>query len=298
MVLPTTMQGRPFGPLQLAEIRGLLHDHPDWSRYQLSRALARRWNWHGPNGQLKDMAARTLLGKLALRGWIQLPALRRASPTRSGRRPPPLPDAPGLEESPWAGPLGDLLPLQVHEVSHPGERAARTRLEDCLHRHHYLGYQSRVGENLQYWVRSSTGRPLACVVFGAAAWQCAPRDRWIGWTPARRAAALPGGRQQHPLPHPPLGSRPPPGQPCARPRRRARRRRLGGQVPPFHRAAGNLRRPRPLPRHLLSGRQLGAGRTNQGPGPARPRRSPFNPHQRCLPLPPPSRLPPPSLHPH
>lgn len=75
MVLPATMQGRPFGPLQLAEIRGLLHDHPDWSLYQLSRALARRWNWHGPNGHLKDMAARTLLGKLALRGWIQLPRL-------------------------------------------------------------------------------------------------------------------------------------------------------------------------------------------------------------------------------
>ncbi|MFM8502761.1 MAG: Druantia anti-phage system protein DruA [Actinomycetota bacterium] len=191
MVLPTTMQGRPFGPLQLAETRGLLHDHPDWSRYQLSRALARQWRWHGSNGQLKDMAARTLLGKLALRGWIQLPALRRASPTRSGRRPPPLPEALGLDESPWAGPLGDLLPLHIHEVSSPGDRAARARLENGLHRHHYLGYQARVGENLQYWVSSSTGRPLACVAFGAAAWQCAPRDRWIGWTPAQRAAALP-----------------------------------------------------------------------------------------------------------
>lgn len=191
MVLPNTMQGRPFGPLELAEIRGLLHDHPDWSRYQLSRELARRWNWQGSNGQLKDMAARTLLGKLALRGWIQLPARRMASPTRSGRGPAPSPDLLGMDESPLTGPLGDLLPLRLQEVSLPRDRAARRRLEGCLHAHHYLGYQSRVGENLQYWVESGTGRPVACVVFGAAAWHCAPRDRWIGWSPAQRAIALP-----------------------------------------------------------------------------------------------------------
>ena len=40
-------------------------------------------------------------------------------------------------------------------------------------------------------MESGTGRPVACVVFGAAAWRCAPRDRWIGWSPARRASALP-----------------------------------------------------------------------------------------------------------
>lgn len=72
MELPITMQGRPFGPLQLAEIRGLLRDHPDWSRYQLSRALARQWRWHGSNGQLKDMAARTLLVfGIASATWLQ-----------------------------------------------------------------------------------------------------------------------------------------------------------------------------------------------------------------------------------
>lgn len=192
MVLPNTMQGRPFGPLQLAEIRGLLQAHPDWSRYRLSRELARQWDWYGSNGQLKDMAARTLLCKLAQRGWIDLPALRMASPTRSGRRAPPLPQALGLDESLWVGQLSDLQPLRIQEVSHSKDRAARARLESCLHQYHYLGYQSRVGENLQYWVESQAGRPVACVVFGAAAWQCAPRDRWIGWTPTQRASALPG----------------------------------------------------------------------------------------------------------
>ena len=190
MVLPNRMQGRVFGPDELAEIRALLQAHPDWSRYQLSRQLARQWSWHSSSGQLKDMAARTLLNKLSERGWIELPALRMASPTRSGRRSPPDPKSVELDACPWTGQLGDLRPLQIAEISQSKDRAARVRLENCLHRYHYLGYQSRVGENLQYWVAARDGRPLACVVFGAAAWQCAPRDRWIGWTAAQRAARL------------------------------------------------------------------------------------------------------------
>ena len=33
-------------------------------------------------------------------------------------------------------------------------------------------------------------RPLACVLFGAAAWQCAARDRHIGWDSSVRAQNL------------------------------------------------------------------------------------------------------------
>ena len=190
MVLPSRMQGRLFGPSELAEIRALLQIHPDWSRYQVSRELARHWNWYSSSGQLKDMAARTLLGKLAQRGWIDLPALRMASPTRSGRRASPPSRSLGLDESVWTRSLSEVRPLQIAEISQAKDRAARVRLENCLHQYHYLGYQTRVGENLQYWVQSSQGRPVACVVFGAAAWQCAPRDLWIGWTAIQRSQRL------------------------------------------------------------------------------------------------------------
>jgi hypothetical protein len=61
-----------------------------------------------------------------------------------------------------------------------------------LERYHYLGYRSRVGQNLQYWVADAQGRPLAAVVFGAPAWQCAARDQWIGWNARQRAQHLPG----------------------------------------------------------------------------------------------------------
>jgi hypothetical protein len=47
-----------------------------------------------------------------------------------------------------------------------------------------------VGENLQYLVGDNRQRPLACVLFGAAAWQCAARDRYIGWDAPQRAQHL------------------------------------------------------------------------------------------------------------
>jgi hypothetical protein len=36
----------------------------------------------------------------------------------------------------------------------------------------------------------ATGRDLACLLFGAAAWRCAPRDRALGWTDAVRRRDL------------------------------------------------------------------------------------------------------------
>lgn len=188
MQLPTTLQSRPFGPEQLAQVQGLLNDHVQWSRYRLSRELAVLWNWRTAQGQLKDMAARTLLLKMEEQGWIRLPARRRKSPTRSGQ--PRAMGGPALDESPVECALEQLTPLRLHEVSQAGRPEGRAQLEACLDRYHYLGYRSRVGQNLQYWVCDHRDRPLACVVFGAAAWQCAARDQWIGWSAGQRTQQL------------------------------------------------------------------------------------------------------------
>jgi len=190
MQLPTMLQGRPFGPEKLAQVQALIGQNGGWSRYRLSRQLARLWDWRTPQGQLKDMAARTLLLKLAEQGWIELPARRMKSPTRSGRAPAGGPLLP--EPGPIASVLEELLPLRLLEVSQRGQSPARQQLEAALHRYHYLGYRSRVGHNLQYWVGDWRERPLAAVVFGAPAWQCAVRDRWIGWSAPQRAAHLAG----------------------------------------------------------------------------------------------------------
>lgn len=189
MPLPSTLQGRPFGAAQLRQIQALISEHPKASRYQLSRLLASHWNWRTASNQLKDMAARTLLLKLHRQGHIQLPPVRMASPTRSGRQPARTASL-ALATTPIEDPLQTLGTLLLEEVSQPGDRLERAELEACLEQYHYLGYRSRVGQNLQYWVRDEQCRPLACVVFGAAAWQCAVRDQWIGWSSDLRAARL------------------------------------------------------------------------------------------------------------
>jgi hypothetical protein len=47
--------------------------------------------------------------------------------------------------------------------------------------HHYLGTLPKIGETLWY-VASYRGEWVALLSFSAAAWKCAVRDRWIGWS--------------------------------------------------------------------------------------------------------------------
>jgi hypothetical protein len=47
-----------------------------------------------------------------------------------------------------------------------------------------------VGTHLIYLVQDVAQRDLAVHLVGAAAWQCAGRDRYIGWSAAARAAGL------------------------------------------------------------------------------------------------------------
>ena len=177
-----------MGPADLAQVRDLLAVHPDWSRYRLSRELARLWHWQSASGQLKDMAARSLLLKLEQRGWIALPARRWASPNRMRHKRMSILALP-LNREPLQSSLSALRPLTLTEVS-AGAAAERALFEGLLHGYHYLSHRSPVGENLQYLVRERTGRPVACMLFGAAAWQCADRDRYIGWDRATRATSL------------------------------------------------------------------------------------------------------------
>lgn len=182
------LQGRRVSTGELAQVAQMLSEHPDWSRYRLSRELALLWNWRSGSGQLKDMAARTLLLKLEKRGLLHLPSRRCASPNRMRHKQMPSLD-PSFNQEPLQAKLSSLLPLQLQEVS-SAQASDRALFEILLHQFHYLSYLSPVGENLGYLVREQSGRPVACVLFGAAAWQCADRDRYIGWDTATRAAGL------------------------------------------------------------------------------------------------------------
>ena len=190
MFEPGIIQGRFIGEAQLAQVRALLAEHPDWSRRRISGHLARLWDWRNPAGQLKDMATRTLLLKLEQRGWIVLPARRQIPNNRMGQKPVAQPDLFPEDGSIIDLALPELSPLSVMEISHPKRPGQRALFEALLHRHHYLSHRGSVGENLQYLVCDRQVRPLACVLFGAPAWQCKARDQYIGWDAPTRARRL------------------------------------------------------------------------------------------------------------
>jgi hypothetical protein len=132
------------------------------------------------------MAARTLLLKLEGAGHIRLPPRQRPSSNAFRNRRPPTVVPPAAE--PIGGPLRDLRPLTVSVVS-PGSEDLRL-FNGLLAAHHYLGHRNTVGENLRYLVRDRRGRPVACALFGSAAWKCADRDAYIGWDRAARERNL------------------------------------------------------------------------------------------------------------
>jgi hypothetical protein len=179
------VQGRRLAAEDILLIRRLIADNPDWSRRKLSEVLCAAWDWRNGSGRLKDMATRTLLVKLDARGLITLPARRRVPSNRMAARQARWQI---WDSTPVTGMLRDLGPLTLREVS--ADAAARIRFAAALTEFHYLGYRGTVGENLQYMVTGKTGRLLACLLFGSAAWKCRARDQFIGWTPERRAYHL------------------------------------------------------------------------------------------------------------
>ena len=187
------MQGRDLSEADLAEIRQLRAEHPEWTRLQLSVCLAERWDWRNGAGRLKDMAARTLLLKLHERGLIELPPPRRRTGRRRAvapaRNPAPQGELFGSVPPAIIDPLAVLRPLKLELVE---TRAQRGQVRQLLERYHYRGYSGAVGENVQYLIRDGRARELAVMVFGAAAWKVAARDRFIGWSDGQRAQRLGG----------------------------------------------------------------------------------------------------------
>ena len=177
------IQGRLVGKTELDWVRRLIAEHGDWNRKRLAQELCRQWSWCNEQGVWKDFAARSFLLKLEAQGEVVLPAVRR------WRK-----QAPGAELAfEWAEPeevkggLKEFSPVRVEVVK--AATPAAKRWARYVERHHYLGLHVG-GENVRYLAQDVQGRDLACVLFGAAAWKCAPRDRHLGITEAQRQEGL------------------------------------------------------------------------------------------------------------
>ncbi len=174
------IQGRDLSPADIHYIKEQIAGHPEWHRTRLSQEICAAWNWKDEVGRLKDMASRTMLLKLERRGLLKLPPRRKPGGNQSRGKffQPVLHDSSLLDTT-----LRNLQPIELICA----DRGAEARLwRTLMVQYHYLGFKTRVGQSISYIAETNDGRPVACLLFGAAAWKTYPRDTFIGWSRKQR----------------------------------------------------------------------------------------------------------------
>ncbi len=173
--------GRDFSEQEMEQIRYLIAEDKTRSRAELSRLTCQALNWLKPDGGLKDMSARVAMLRMQEDGLIQLPAPRCKRPDPSVRLTEQTAPKEKIEQA-----AGQLSPLRFERVVNK----TQSRLwNEYIHRYHYLGHKLLPGAQLRYIVYSQDNI-IALLGFGAAAWQTAPRDKYIGWSHEQRKKNL------------------------------------------------------------------------------------------------------------
>jgi len=169
-------RGREVDAAGVTFIRELIAEHPNKSRWALSKTLCEAWDWRQENGVLKDMVCRGLMLALHRAGEIELPAVRQRprNPLADRRRPAPV----AMDRTPIESGLRDLRPLEFRSVRRTADEDV---VDGLIEEHHYLGYTQPVGEQLKYLVLAQ-GRPVACFAWSSAQRHLGPRDRFLGWS--------------------------------------------------------------------------------------------------------------------
>ena len=176
------VQGRWLKETDIRFISEAIANNGTWGRRKLSLYLCEQWNWRDESDRLKDIACRTLLRKLEGLGRIKLPEPKGGVRQKGfGISKSFVPCAHSTE--PINSPLSEISPISVKPV---GNRTEKHLWETYLHSYHYLSFRTLVGRSLSYMVYDCHNRELGCLLFGAAAWKCAPRDRYIGWSNEQR----------------------------------------------------------------------------------------------------------------
>jgi hypothetical protein len=173
--------GRDFTPKELEQIRFLIKQKPKFNRTRLSVEVCQMFQWLKPDGKVKDMSCRVAMLRMEKDGLIQLPPSTRAKkPVRkieftSATEP----------QNPVICPVNQLPKLQLQMVT----KATSALWNEYIERYHYLGHSPLPGAQLRYFITAGE-QIVALTGFGAAAWQTAPRDQFIGWNHDQRKKNL------------------------------------------------------------------------------------------------------------
>jgi hypothetical protein len=174
--------GRNFSKQELVVIRQLISENPSATRTVLSRLTCQALDWYKIDGGLKEMSCRVAMLRMQDDGLIKLPAPRhRHRPANKVQFTSATDPQPKINM-----PVHALACVQLRIVR--GRQQSRL-WNEYIHRYHYLGYKPLPGAQLRYFVISENNI-IALLGFGASAWQCAPRDKYIGWTHDQRKKKL------------------------------------------------------------------------------------------------------------
>lgn len=174
--------GRDFSKQELVVIRQLISENPSATRAVLSRLTCQALDWYKIDGGLKEMSCRVAMLRMQDDGLIKLPAPRhRYCPANNVQFTSATAPKPKINK-----PVHALPSVQLRIVM--GRQQSRL-WNEYIHRYHYLGYKPLPGAQLRYFVISENNI-IALLGFGASAWQCAPRDKYIGWTHDQRKKKL------------------------------------------------------------------------------------------------------------
>ncbi len=173
--------GRDFTPKELEQIRSLIKHNPEFNRTRLSTEVCQMFQWFKPDGKLKDMSCRVAMLRMNKDGIIRLP------PSTRIKQPVRKIDFTSATEpqNHVVSPVNQLPQLHLQIVT----KTTSVLWNEYIERYHYLGHKPLPGAQLRYFITSGE-QIVALAGFGAAAWQTAPRDQFIGWTHDQRKINL------------------------------------------------------------------------------------------------------------
>jgi len=176
---PKILSGREFTAQEIQDIQETV-DTCGLPWTELVYTICEHLDWVTPTGRYKERSCVSALRRLEALGLIKLPA-------RQPIRRPDVEVVPGRATDPeeeLTGTVRDVAPLQLELVLGKSD----TRLwSEYVARYHPLGYRRPFGAHQRYFLVGKRERRLGCLLFAAAAWALAERDRWIGWSAQDRA---------------------------------------------------------------------------------------------------------------
>jgi hypothetical protein len=173
--------GRKFTLKELEQIRSLIKHNPKFNRTRLSKEVCQILQWFKPDGELKDMSCRVAMLRMEKDGVICLPpSTRTKKPVRKIEFTSATDSQRGI-----LCPVNLLPELNLQMIT----KTTSALWNEYIERYHYLGHKPLPGAQLRYFITAGE-QIVALAGFGAAAWQTAPRDQFIGWNHDQRKENL------------------------------------------------------------------------------------------------------------